>query len=401
MGKYILIFFIFPLVTLIAAILLTLLNIKTPTFHQKNLNVKNIETVLLEKTNVLNPDGTLNVRGWSRSPLLYHFNRENIRASTSLVPFLDKLRYKKWEFYFLIHKDFILGFGVFDLSYLGGHLIHYYDLTKSNTEVFTDESLNLINKPYINDNCWNDCQSTKYLDKNHFAIDVNKEFNKNSQKINFNFNSKKLNITLSSKVGCPECDSIVTTTPISQDTSLFYHNTKTYGLHQSGRIDINGKKYNLDDIQIIYDSGRGVWPLYSGWLWSTSNGKTEEGNVISINIGHGFSHPESSVHTEDAFFINGKIFKLPAVNTKEVKHDYPRETTYWSFESVEHPVIKNRCDFKMEILKKHSIIQDLIIAKSIFNLNYGTVSGKCIDDTGKVHKFSNLLGFLENKLSNW
>ncbi len=401
MGKFFYLLVVFPIIVLLVAIGLTLFNIQKPVFHKKKLDAKNYEIVLTEKTQVLTTDGTLNVVGWSRSPSFYEFNPKNIKASTSLSPLLDRLRYKKWEFFLLSHKDFYIGVGLFDLSYLGGNIFHFNDLTNLNSKVITDKNLNLINKPFIADSCLENCPASKFEIKGRFNFKSEKGFIKNSQKINFDFKDKDLNITLDSTVSCPECDSIVTSTPISQDKSLFYYNVKSYGMSQSGKLVINGKKYNLSEVSISYDSGRGVWPLSSGWLWFCSNGKTKNGESIALNIGHGFSHPESSHHTEDAFFINGKLFKLPTVVTKEVKKDYPLTDTYWSFESIEHPLIKNRCSFKMEIEKKSNLDQDFKLFKSSFEITYGRINGICKDENDKAYVFEDILAFLEDKRSVW
>jgi len=401
MVKYFYLLIVFPLLVLLAAIGLTLFNVQKPVFHEKNLEAKNYEIILTEKTPVLTKEGNLNVIGWSRSPSFYDFNSKYIKPSTTLFPFLNRFRYKKWEFFLMTHKDFYLGVGVFNLGYVGGHIFHFNDLTKQNSEVFTQEQLNLLNKPFIADSCLTDCSASKYEEKNNFKFESEKLYIKNSQKINFNFQDKSLNITLDSKISCPECDSMVTSTPIIEDASLFYFNIKTYGMLQSGRLTINGKKYDLSEVTVAYDSGRGAWPLASGWLWFCSSGKTIDGKRFALNIGHGFYHPEKAHHTEDSFFIDGKIFKLPAVVTKELQHEYPSTSKYWSFETVEHPLIKNRCNFKMEITKTSNLEKDFKIVKSSFKIVYGRVSGSCQDEKGNKFVFDEILGFLENKRSVW
>lgn len=401
MGKFFYLFIAFPAIVLLIAVGLTLFNVQKPVFHEKNLDAKNYEIILTEKTPVLTKNGTLNVVGWSRSPSFYDFNNNYINPSTTLFPFLNRFRYKKWEFFLLTHKDFYMGVGVFNLGYVGGHIFHFNDLTKPNLEVFTEEQLNVFNKPYIADSCQNDCTASKYEEKNRCKFESEKQFIKNSQKINFKFQDKSLNITLESKISCPECDSMVTSTPINEDKSLFYYNIKSYGMLQSGKLVINGKKYDLSEVTIAYDSGRGAWPLFSGWLWFSSSGKTKDGKRFALNIGHGFYHPQASHHTEDSFFVDGKIYKLPTIVTKELQHEYPSTSKYWSFETVEHPVIKNRCEFKMEINKSSNLDQDFKVVKSSFEIVYGKVSGSCKDENGNKYVFNEILGFLENKRSVW
>lgn len=401
MGKICIFFFVIPLFVLLTSIGLVVFNTQKPTFYEKNLDSRDIEIVLTEKTHVLKDNGSLNLIGWGRSPVNYVFNKEKIKPSTTLFPFLNSLRYKKWEFYMITHKDFALGMAVFDLSYLGGNIVHFNDLTKPNEPIYVDEHLNPFIKPKIFENCWTDCESASYDVDQKFKFSSKKELNKNSHVLKVSYKSEKLNVDLLSRVSCPECDSIVTTTPINEDATLFYHNVKSYGMSQTGKITINNKNYNLKDCTITYDSGRGAWPISSGWLWMAANGKTKKGNNISFNIGHGFSHPKTSQHTEDSFFIDGKIFKLPAVITKEVKNEYPSSSTYWSFESIEHPIVKNRCNFRMDVNKKANLDQDFKLFKVDFKINWGIISGKCTDSDGNAHEFDNVLAFLENKRSVW
>jgi len=62
-------------------------------------------------------------------------------------------------------------------------------------------------------------------------------------------------------------DSLVTFTPISKDGNLFYYNIKQNLIILNGELTFNGKEYNLNEFTVSSDSGRGVWPLKSGWVW--------------------------------------------------------------------------------------------------------------------------------------
>ena len=72
-------FFITPLIVLLISIVLVMLNTKAPLFHEKNLNARNIEIVLTEKTNILKDDGSLNLIGWGRNPNNYSFDPNKIK----------------------------------------------------------------------------------------------------------------------------------------------------------------------------------------------------------------------------------------------------------------------------------------------------------------------------------
>ena len=151
-----------------------------------------------------------------------------------------------------------MGVEVFNLGYVGGYIFHFNALTKPNSHVFTEEQLDLLNNSFIADSCLNDCRASKNEEKNRWKFESEKQNIKNSQNINFNLQDYSIDITNDSKISCPEYDSMVTSTPISEDKSLFYFNIKTYGLQQSCRLAINGKKYDLSEVTVEFDSGRGA-----------------------------------------------------------------------------------------------------------------------------------------------
>ena len=152
---------------------------------------------------------------------------------------------------------------------------------------------------------------------------------------------------------------------------------------------------------IATDSGRGVWPIRAGWIWLSATGKTKKGKNIALNLGHGFNNPDSSRHTEDCFFVDGKLFKLEAATTKKrIKEDNTEE---WEFNSNVSNKIKNKCNIKFTTLKKKNDFMDNVIIKKFvkFDLRYGVYYGTCTDENGEVHEFDKVYGILEDKLSLW
>jgi hypothetical protein len=391
---------IFALSSLILLISITFAyyNLKEPTYFQKVPNSEQHEIILSSnaKTNVLTEDGKLSLSGWSKHYHPFHFNPEKMNPSTSPFKIFNKLRYKKWEAFVLIHKDFILGTGIFDVSYLGGYMFHFADLTNhTNKEIYAVEGMDVLSKPFIADMCYQNCKIAEYK-KKEISYLQSRAARMSNQFLFTNYTSDKLNISLDLNLHAQDYESLVTLTPISNDSSLWYWNTKTYTIKAKGKIKINNKEYNSDDLYLAYDTGRGVWPLLSGWIWVSANGKSENNEIIGLNFGHGFNHPESSRHTEDSFFVDGKIFKLNSVESKKLDSDVMSK---WEFVSKSDEKIKNKCRVIFTPAKNVGNVGSEFLPHR-FNVKYGVYSGECVEESGKVHRFS-IWGIMEDKLSLW
>ena len=110
----------------IAVIFYAYLNLKDPSYFEKDLNSAQDELKPSVLTPVIDSNGKLTMAGWGKSSENFSFDPSTINPSTSLS-FLRKLRYKKWEAFVIANEDFILGTAIFDISYAGGYFVHYSD----------------------------------------------------------------------------------------------------------------------------------------------------------------------------------------------------------------------------------------------------------------------------------
>ena len=391
------------------SIILSAIFMTGETFYEKNLNSPQIELLISGRTDVLGQNGSLNLVGWTRSAKDFSFNKSLINPSTSSLFSKDfnKYRYKKWEALMFTSEKFIFLFAPFDVSYLSGYLLHWADLSDPNSEIESTWYRPFSDKVTINDECLENCLMYNYENKLPDSSLKLAKFSKttgNTFHFEADFDDKArtkftLNVVLKRE---DSADSISTLTPISEDRSLFYYNLKQNGINLKGNFNFNDKEYNLENFIATYDSGRGVWPVKSGWIWVNGNGRTSSGLVFGINIGHGFSHPEASNTTEDCFFINNKVFKLPAMHTELLNnsHSKPWKFTVSQLTNKEN-LTGNRCDIKFEPLKKKWIGENLIVGKLSFNIYYGQFVGICIDIEGNEYQFEKVYGIIEDKKSIW
>jgi hypothetical protein len=382
---------------LIIAVIIGYLNLNKITFHEKVLESQQHELHLNSTTHVLTKDGRLTDIGWSRSREHFLFTPNRINPSTSVFRLFNKLRYKKWEAFVFIHPDFIIGTAIFDLSYFGGYLVHYSTLEKGKPIHF-HQYLNPFNKPNIEDDCTKHCLAGNYSTTG-MNYNQMKPSDTGVQFLLINYTHGNNDIYIDVKINGKGFDNFVSLNPISDDSTLFYYNTKINTLTAKGTIKVNGKDYNASDLLITHDSGRGVWPMRSGWLWITANGLTKDNRNFGINIGHGFNHPNASTFTEDCFFVNGKIFKLNAAKT--VQTEIEDGFSSYNIKSEFSEDNRNACTIDFKPIKKHEEVLNLIVLKDSFLIQYGTFSGSCVDDKGVLYHFEDINGIVEKKLSFW
>ena len=395
-------------IVLLISIILGSLFLLSETYHEKNLNSPQQELILNQTENVLkNTTGELALIGWSKSPKHFNFNKSHInpKSSSLFSKDLNKFRYKKWEALVFTSEKLIFTFAPFDLTYVGGYILHYFDFTKPNSEIGAIEYVSLLDKANITDNCVEECLMYNYTNDDNKSFLKSTKLEKtgiNSLKFELNYKDNNSSFKIDAEISRNQsADSLVTLTPISEDLTLFYYNLKQNLFVPNGTLNFNNKDYNLSDFLITYDSGRGVWPLKSGWFWANGNGRTTKNQKISINMGHGFNHPNASKATEDSFFIEDRIFKLPSMKTVKPNNS----TKIWKF-TVSELVSKenltgNTCTVEFKILSHKNISKDFVIAKMSFDIYYGQFSGICKDLNGNEYLFEKVYGILEEKRSIW
>jgi hypothetical protein len=399
---------LFVYVVLLVSIIISTIFLVPNTFYEKNINSKQIELKPIQKTQVLLETGRLALKGWSRIPNYFEFNKTLINPVSSglFSKEFNRLRYKKWEAIMFTSGKLILLFAPFDISYLGGYLLHYADLTETSPDIHSTWYKSFTDIANITDQCYENCTVYNHTHlSSQLSIKTLNMFKSttNSKRLEIDYNdNENTNLQITADLlRDNDADSLVTLTPISDDGSLFYFNTKQNTIVPTGSLVLNNKKYNLSDFLVSYDSGRGVWPFKSGWIWANGNGRTTNNDVIGINIGHGFSHPTASQATEDCFYINNKLYKLPAMITEKPS----KKNKLWRFRVSENTnqdnLTGNTCYIEFRTRKHKSIGFNMVIGKVSFDISYGIFTGVCKDSDKKEYLFENVYGILEDKMSIW
>lgn len=418
----------FPLIILSIALFLGYLYNTEETFYSKNLQNVTVESSNFRKLpsdnsiNLLEKDtGKLSNIGWSYKSDFINLNLNKIKASSTIINYslLHSLRLKKWNAITFSNKNYIGLVAFFDLGYLSGNLFHLSKIDINEKSYYQPKSYQYINPyygPIVNHSCTQRCNvvdwptlnsnthsdfpilatSLDATDRGNFFLAYKANFKESLNKSKID--KSNLSVELDFKLTGKDKDSIVTLSPISEDSTLFYYNEKQYGLTANGYISINNKKYSASEFYIGHDIGRGVWPVKSGWNWVTANGVLNDGRKFGFNAGYGFLNPKYRF-TEDCFFIDNKLFKIPSQNYK-IDSSKLNNLNFYNYVFTLTPN-QNSCEMTFVTLNKNANIVNLPIDKTKFEVKYGKFVGYCVDDKGKKYEIKEAYGIIENKNSIW
>jgi len=356
---------------------------------------------------LLNSEGALQKEGWLSTPLV-NLNYQNIKPSTSYFPPLNFMRYKKWNAISFSSDNYIGLVAGFDLGYGTGILFHIANIKNPEERPFSLQEfyLKVLSPIEINDQCVNNCSLIKYRKKSSSSSFEELDLFINNGVIDFKMSyiGKDIKVAMNLKLS-HEVTPIVTLNPISKDSTLFYYNEKYYCLKpmKQSLVEINSKQIPIGSFYFGHDSGRGVWPLKSGWFWLTANGITTDGKLFGFNSGNGFINPKAKF-TEDSFFIDGKMFKISYIKSETNKPKGElRDYTFNNDNSQTEAKNENRCNiqFTAKIINKNIVDLNLPLLDYSFEVIYGVFSGYCIDENKNKYVIKEAYGIGETKNSIW
>ena len=353
------------------------------------MNSKQVMILPETKTNILTDQGQLAFSGYSLDRSKFVFDSSLVNPSTSPISLLNTFRVKKWETYIFTSKDYIIGIGTFDLGYIGGMFFHMAQLNDS-SEVTLIEDRTPLKIPKIKDNCPDNCLSNRFVPNEDTGAAVIVQ--KHNRKHRFQANLLEAALHINGDVLPSSEESLILLLPVSNDWTLFDFNELQYNMKFDGSLIVNDKKFDVSSFQVTYCSSRGVWPVKSGWTWTSASGLTEDGQTFGFTSTKGVAD-ESSLVTEDAFFIEGKIYKLNAVKTEEIDG-------FINFSSSASETLENYCEIAFKEVKSKRHYDYFFSSEAETFIKYGYFTGKCFSKESEF-VLNNVAGFVEVKKSIW
>ena len=324
---------------------------------------------------LLDENGHLVEPGWSRS-LIQLYDRNDIKKS--------KWRIKEWDYYYIMSNEhqFCLCMTVSDLGYLGlnsVNFVNFKDATHQTDSVIVPFPMGKFHMPSTTA-AGDVLYGTKKL-----ALEFAHTEKGRVLRLNYpTFDGGKgirANILLSDE---PQ-DSMVIATPWDEDPKAFYYNQKIVCMRASGKVEYDGKTYELNPQKDFggLDWGRGVWTYDNFWYWGSGSGQVD-GVPFGFNIGYGFGN--TSAASENVIFYNGIAHKIDDVQF-HISENYIDPWKFTSsdgrFEMDFVPVVDRaaKIDLKAIVTDQHQV--------------FGRMTGTAVLDDGTEIHIKDFLCFAE------
>lgn len=295
----------------------------------------------------------------------------------------NKFGFKEWEFYQISNTKFCMQLTYGHTSYAGNVGVSLIDFDNKSrhditfTKFFQAKNFNLNYRPNVNHKLsWWD-------EKFAFSIETTEEYRRIKCE-SARETTCDIDLIMSNKG-----DAMCIATPMK--SYKFYYNYKKNFLSLSGKINVGGNEYELDENTFaLLDSGRGVWPYRHSWYWGSATTNID-GHIVGFNIGWGFGKTENA--TENMLFIDGKCHKLQNVSATLDQHDYMKPWRFYSddgrFEMTFTPFYDNFTE------------TDFVVMHNRCHQVFGYYNGTAVMDDGTRVNLVNVNGFCEHAVNRW
>lgn len=337
---------------------------------------------LHKHTKIYNDDGSFNF-GWSKKPL-YDLNMETARFMR-IKPF-QRLRTKKWDYYYIFSRDFFFSVTLANMGYAGMAFAYFYDYDKN--EIIEDSVMVPFGAKFSmarNSDAGRTCLENS-------KIKVRFDVEGSARRIMLEYpgfnNGEGLSADFSLTMQEGQ-ESICVATPIEGGKMNYTH--KICCMRAEGYIKRGDLKVNLRPEADLggLDWSRGFLEYNTFWNWACSSWM-QDGHSVGLNLCSGLN---DTLDTENAFFIDGKCIKVDKVTFDFNRQDLMKP---WKITSNDSKVNIEFIPQKERIARKN-----FGIIKSEIHQMFGRFTGRLAMDDGSIFTLSGIRGAIEDHHARW
>ncbi len=349
---------------------------------------KSKQTEYTEETPLLNPDGTLNARGWARHNV-FTYDR-------SLVKRERLISCKEWDYYTVTDgkKQLLVSFAHVGIGgFMGLRLIDLRtgEVAADQIAIFPGKNKNLpLNKVDVPGRFTVKCGKT--------AIAFDTRETERTIKYKTIHKGKVLECDLHMDI--PEgLENITTVIPFKGDNTKYFMTTKQNCMPTSGTFRFGNYTYTFskEDSFCSLDWGKVNTPRELVWYWGSgaTHLTDSEGKKHIFGFEITWAIGDESHATETCLFYDGRVHKIGAVDTEIFpKGRFMKEWKIISedgrFNMTMTPSFDNRSDLNLKAIARMNCHQ-----------LYGKWNGTVILDDGTVLEIKDMFAFCEYVENRW
>jgi hypothetical protein len=322
------------------------------------------------------------------------FNEQSL-VSTQLP------RYKKWDTFDVINKDFYFALSIADLGSNGLVRVTAFDYNTGKAKTITKQVAKdqIPRLSYTSYRYTNGTADDIYFEDSDLVFRVeNIPAHLNARylqrRIQVSSPSQDLKVDFQVNVSTDH-EAICTVTPLDKTMQLFYYDISNGNLPAEGSVNLDGKEYtfDIDTAAAGQNYGRGIWSDNAYIVKARGQGALEDGRRFSLLLSSGFGDPEASKATGDAFIVDRFTFKLNAVGIELDENDLMKPINFKTLFNKKKDFKECRATFTPSHVEQQSVNEGGVQFQK--QVVVGSFSGYVSDYRNKRYSFSDLKGMVE------
>ncbi len=285
--------------------------------------------------------------------------------------------YKQFQFISIFSPDFVIGFAIADIRYVGNSFCYLYDIQSN--ELIEESWLRPLGIGYsMTPSPW---QGKAQFNNGDLCLKIEEGVWHVSVKCQL----FSMDVTLSPP--CHDSAPIMVSSPTGY--SGWTYTQKHNALKVSGQLVVKGESVSLDDALSGYDFSAGFMRRETSWRWASISANSK-GTQIGLNLAAGVN--ETGVN-ENALWIDGERVLMPAVMFDFDRHN---PDSAWRIYDTSGQI---DLTFTPKNVRKERL--NLWLLKSNFRQFVGRFKGTISLSDGRLIDLDDVMGLTEDHFAKW